>query len=54
MCDDDEDEEQPLTIDEDIAEDEHSQDHLRITNSFTNNLQLTAASLLGLAANGNG
>ena len=53
ICDDDEDEEQPLTIDESIAEDEQPQDHLRISNNFTNSLQLTAASLLGLA-NGNG
>ena len=52
VSDDDEDEGQ-LTIDESIAEDEPSPDHIRLPSHLSNSLQLTAASLLGLA-NGNG
>merc|ERR1711997_814508 len=54
ISDDDEDEEAPLTIDESIAEDDQSPDHIRLPNNLSNSLQMTAASLLGLAANGNG
>ena len=53
VSDDDEDEDAPLTIDESIAEDEPSPDHIRLPRHLSNSLQLTAASLLGLA-NGNG
>ena len=47
----DDDEEAPLTIDESIVDDEQSHEQLRFPNQL--NLQQTALSLLGLAANGN-
>ena len=54
ISDEDEDEEAPLTIDESISEDDQPQDHIRMPTNLSNSLQMTAASLLGLAANGNG